>query len=655
MAVNSSPQRRAKFLALQKGRELYAVCPILDVQTRWNSTLVMLQRAYRLKSYTAQWLQNLEPKDHHLRVLHTTPQEWVALEYLMTILEPMQYWTLAMSKRRDITLHLVITLYNDMFNHFDRVISTLSHKRAEWKQDLKNATAAASSKLSAYYSDVTPESGLLMILAVILDPFTRLSIFRKWDRATRNDLEPTSYESTYRKVFMEYYDLHYVPVAEEEPDSPTVAEDSVPGDSNSQGFWKPPGNDSDSESDNEVYSTMTGTQSYGTPFPHSMSPSAFSPLAFSLPSTPNHARQISLAAALRYLDEKPTEVPYTVVNALPAEEDITEPERMTKDFFRPDVLGWWREVERTEPSLKDLAAMARDVFSTVPHSVGVESSFSIARKAVGWQQSAISAGQLENYVIYRQGLRSEIDITPAQDARKRVEAVANIRDHGFFVQEAKQAKARRAAARARRGVTAKERISRSGFISDDESDESSKWDTFDHDGPRHLDAEIRSGVLASSLPESNPLIATQTPLDIYMRSGIRPLRRAAAQVDESDSDWTDTEDLVEDEEAEDAVYADPAVKESDSISAAFVEYMETASSVPPEIIGATIVDAVNNGIRPRVPPIPSVITLRPGCSFNGRTTRSSARAPSLAAVSPAKMRKTSAMQGNMVCTTLLYL
>jgi len=41
-----------------------------------------------------------------------------------------------MSKRHTVTLHHVITVYNDMFDHMDDVMRALAKKKTQWKEDL---------------------------------------------------------------------------------------------------------------------------------------------------------------------------------------------------------------------------------------------------------------------------------------------------------------------------------------------------------------------------------------------------------------------------------------------------------------------------------------------------------------------------------------
>jgi len=53
------------------------------------------------------------------RPLFTTQDEWTIVRYVMDVLRPFRYWTLWMSKRHTVTLHHVITVYNDLFDHID--------------------------------------------------------------------------------------------------------------------------------------------------------------------------------------------------------------------------------------------------------------------------------------------------------------------------------------------------------------------------------------------------------------------------------------------------------------------------------------------------------------------------------------------------------
>jgi hypothetical protein len=79
-----------------------------------------------------------------------------------------------MSKRHTVTWHHVITVYNDMFDHMDGVMRALAKKKSHWKEDWFFAVKLARQKLSKYYAEVSPMTGMLLISLHILDPFRKL-------------------------------------------------------------------------------------------------------------------------------------------------------------------------------------------------------------------------------------------------------------------------------------------------------------------------------------------------------------------------------------------------------------------------------------------------------------------------------------------------
>jgi len=80
------------------------------------------------------WLQN--PKYTDYRPLFTTQDEWTIVKYVTEVLRPFQYLTLWMSKRHTVTLHHVIKVYNDMFDHMDGVMRVLAKKTTPWMEDM---------------------------------------------------------------------------------------------------------------------------------------------------------------------------------------------------------------------------------------------------------------------------------------------------------------------------------------------------------------------------------------------------------------------------------------------------------------------------------------------------------------------------------------
>jgi len=144
--ITLTPGRRNEFIECQNSIVRIAVLPIMDVKTRWNATLEVLQCAYRLQDVTCEWLENSKFSEYW--PLFKTQDEWTIVKYVMEVLRRFRYWTLWMSKRHTVTLHHVITVYNDMFDLMDGVMRALALKKTQWKEDLFFAVELARQKLS---------------------------------------------------------------------------------------------------------------------------------------------------------------------------------------------------------------------------------------------------------------------------------------------------------------------------------------------------------------------------------------------------------------------------------------------------------------------------------------------------------------------------
>jgi len=132
--VTLTPCRRNGFIDCQQAKVRIAILLIMDVKTRWNSTLELLEQAYPLREFTREWLQN--PNYTEYLPQFSTQDEWTVVKYVMEVLRPFRYWTLWMSKGHTVTLHHVITVYNDMFDYMGSMMRALPKKKTQWKEDL---------------------------------------------------------------------------------------------------------------------------------------------------------------------------------------------------------------------------------------------------------------------------------------------------------------------------------------------------------------------------------------------------------------------------------------------------------------------------------------------------------------------------------------
>jgi len=146
--ITLTPGSQNEFIDCQNAKVRIAVLPIMDVKERWNMTLELLKPAYRLREFKREWLKNPTYSDYWL--LFTTQDEWTIVKYVMEVLRLVRYWTLWMLTRHSLTLHHVITVYNDIFDHLDGVLRYLAKKKTPWKEDLFFAVKFAQQKLSKY-------------------------------------------------------------------------------------------------------------------------------------------------------------------------------------------------------------------------------------------------------------------------------------------------------------------------------------------------------------------------------------------------------------------------------------------------------------------------------------------------------------------------
>jgi hypothetical protein len=143
-----TPGCQNEFIDCPKAKVRIAVLPIMDVKIHLNSTLELLEHAYQLWEFTCGCLQ--KPKFNEYRQHVTTQDQWTIVKYVMEVMRPFQYWSLWMLNTHPVTLHQVITVYNNMFYHMDGVMQALAKIKTQWKEDLFFAMKLAQKKLAKY-------------------------------------------------------------------------------------------------------------------------------------------------------------------------------------------------------------------------------------------------------------------------------------------------------------------------------------------------------------------------------------------------------------------------------------------------------------------------------------------------------------------------
>jgi hypothetical protein len=148
---------------------------IQDVSTRWNSTFRMLRRARKLKLELNSSLQWGEATGTGLEWL--TPAEWRQVDYLIELLQPFAKYTAAIGATNGPTVHQVLDVYNNLFDHLDEQEVKLARKRISWKVQMHTGLGEAKKKLAEYYSQTQGEIGHQYAIASILSPIQLLHTF----------------------------------------------------------------------------------------------------------------------------------------------------------------------------------------------------------------------------------------------------------------------------------------------------------------------------------------------------------------------------------------------------------------------------------------------------------------------------------------------
>ena len=124
----------------------------------------------------------------------TTRNKWTIGKYVMEVLRRFRYWTLWISNSHSVTLHHIITVFHDIFDHMAIVMRSVNKKITQLKEDRFFTVKLARQKLWKYCTDETPTTGSNLSSAPLLDPFRKLRSCIKWyEGLDSNPEDQTSY------------------------------------------------------------------------------------------------------------------------------------------------------------------------------------------------------------------------------------------------------------------------------------------------------------------------------------------------------------------------------------------------------------------------------------------------------------------------------
>jgi len=178
---------------------------------------------------------------------------------------------------------------------------------------------------------------------------------------------------------------------------------------------------------------------------------------------------------------------------------------ISSTFWLLDITDWWCQPEEMHSKYANLSNVACDIFSIIPHGVGVEASFSLGRDVIGWRQSTTTGETLRGMVVVRKFARANNRIWAGADP---ILDTMNTENDSEMKKEVEERKWHRRGKvhdllemwQGSRNLRATQKESRAqhmqmtavGYISDTEEIVKASWSLFQHDGVAAFKSSERS-------------------------------------------------------------------------------------------------------------------------------------------------------------------
>ena len=207
--VHSSPQRREAYVNACTSKKLNSRLPIADIETRWNSTLAMLEQALEDRQ---QYGLFCRMEDECLELL-LFDSEWEVVTVVCRILRPFAEATRVASQKRA-QFNLYVSLSYHIYDHILEVCEK-QNEYATLEDSFAVAMRDAKTKFSKYYLQMDKSN--LGYVATLADPRLKSA----W---LRQHLDPNSLEKVLADV-QEWMKAHFDIWApqQERPQSPSSA------------------------------------------------------------------------------------------------------------------------------------------------------------------------------------------------------------------------------------------------------------------------------------------------------------------------------------------------------------------------------------------------------------------------------------------------
>jgi len=391
-------------------------------------------------------------------------------------------------------------------------------------EDLFFAVKCARQKLSKYYTEVTPTTGILLISAHILDLFWKLRLFWKWDKGM--DINPED-ETSYTTQYQEAFEVCGERILREHRRLPVTKLENTPNNNFSSSAIA----SRSGQSSYDPYDLSSDDDEYLMP----------TDVAEMTPGRSDPAARLLTAARL-YLNSPP-ELPQNWGQINPNLNDYhTDPMEISSTFWLPDITDWWRQRDETHSKYADLSNAARDIFSIIPHGVGVKASFSLGQDVIGWRLSNTTGETLCEKVVVRLFAQANNGLLAGDDPilhptitdnnmemkreaeEKKLHRMAKVHDLLEMWQGSQSLRATQKESRAQnKQMTAVE------YISDTEELVKAPWSLFHHDGAAAFK-------LSETSPVPPALSAKDLPGGRTQILNVRRIKRIDRHPAESDED-----------------------------------------------------------------------------------------------------------------------
>lgn len=194
--IRNSQSIRKQFIAFCGAKEIDYLKPILDVQTRWNSTFEMLKRALKLKeALILLWNSN-----SILNSYSVTESEWSSIEKLCPLLGHIKHISTILEKEDELTLSTAVMVFNLLADKMEETMEELATTNNNYDIALAYAIQAGRDKMVKHYS----QCNWIYDVALILDPRHKYLSFdsTEWGKEIK-DKAIKKFENIFRTTYFQ--------------------------------------------------------------------------------------------------------------------------------------------------------------------------------------------------------------------------------------------------------------------------------------------------------------------------------------------------------------------------------------------------------------------------------------------------------------------